>query len=292
MESIQCYCYDFTLKYEESLNGDYRIIRNHLKQICKKGVFQLEKGLDADYIHWQGRFSLMKKKRLHALIKFFKNIESMNKIHLSVSTSSVAQNDDFNYVSKEETRIQGPYDITKEEPVETRQLKMFKTWELYPWQKKLKLLSNEFDLRKIDIIYNPIGNEGKSLFSEHMEFEGLAEEVPPYRLMDDIFQWVCCREIKKCYIFDMPRGMKKDKLGDLYSGIEVIKNGVAYDKRNKAKKIRFDRPRIFVFTNTLPCFDLMSKDRWNIWYINDSNELIPFEYKEKENYLSDSSDDE
>ena len=230
MESIQCYCYDFTLKYEESLNGDYRIIRNHLKQICKKGVFQLEKGLDADYIHWQGRFSLMKKKRLHALIKFFKNIESMNKIHLSVSTSSVAQNDDFNYVSKEETRIQGPYDITKEEPVETRQLKMFKTWELYPWQKKLKLLSNEFDLRKIDIIYNPIGNEGKSLFSEHMEFEGLAEEVPPYRLMDDIFQWVCCREIKKCYIFDMPRGMKKDKLGDLYSVIEVIKNGVAYDK--------------------------------------------------------------
>ena len=27
----------------------------------------------------------------------------------------------------------------------------------------------------------------------------------------------------------MPRGMKKDKLEDFYSGIEVIKNGVAHD---------------------------------------------------------------
>jgi hypothetical protein len=71
----------------------------------------------------------------------------------------------------------------------------------------------------------------------------------------------------------MPRGMKKDKLGDFYSGIEVIKNGVAYDKRYTAKKIRFNRPRIFVFTNTLPELNLMSKDRWVIWTII-NNDLI------------------
>ena len=32
--------------------------------------------------------------------------------------------------------------------------------------------------------------------------------------------------------FDLPRGMKRNKLADLYYGIEAIKNGVAYDKRN------------------------------------------------------------
>jgi hypothetical protein len=76
----------------------------------------------------------------------------------------------------------------------------------------------------------------------------------------------------------MPRGMKKDKLGDFYSGIEVIKNGVAYDKRYTAKKIRFGRPNIFVFTNTLPELSLMSKDRWKIWTINDDNELINYNH--------------
>jgi hypothetical protein len=106
-----------------------------------------------------------------------------------------------------------------------------------------------------------------------MEYEGLAEEIPPFRLMDDIFQWVATRPIKSAYIVDMPRGMKKDKLGDFYSGIEVIKNGVAYDKRYTAKKIRFNRPRIFVFTNTLPELNLMSKDRWVIWTII-NNDLI------------------
>ena len=33
--------------------------------------------------------------------------------------------------------------------------------------------------------------------------------------------------------------LKKDKLADLYSGIEVIKNGVCYDKRYHAKKLWF-----------------------------------------------------
>ena len=67
----------------------------------------------------------------------------------------------------------------------------------------------------------------------------------------------------------MPRGMKKDRLGDFYSGIEVIKNGASYDKRYAPDKKRFNRPRIFVFTNTLPVFELMSKDRWEIWTIQE-----------------------
>jgi len=72
----------------------------------------------------------------------------------------------------------------------------------------------------------------------------------------------------------MPRGMKKDRLGDFYSGIEIIKNGVAYDKRYTAKKVRFDRPRIFIFTNELPNFSLMSKDRWRVWNVTENYDLI------------------
>ncbi|WP_445775521.1 hypothetical protein, partial [Shewanella sp.] len=153
------------------------------------------------------------------------------------------------------------------------QLENFKKCVLYDYQEKLIAMATEYNDRVIDLVYDPHGDIGKSIFSEYLESLGVAEEIPPFRLMDDIFQWVASRPIKKCYIVDMPRGMKKDKLGDFYSGIEVIKNGVAFDKRYKAHKIRFDRPRIFLFSNALPRFSLMSKDRWRIWEVDENKYL-------------------
>ena len=173
--------------------------------------------------------------------------------------------------------MEGPWSDT-DEPIlpPTKQMTLFKSWELRPWQQSLINTTSEFCLRTIDLVYDEDGNAGKSLFSEYLESLGTAEEIPPFRLMDDIFQWVATRPIKQIYIVDMPRGMKKDRLGDFYAGIEVIKNGVAYDKRYAAKKIRFDRPRIIVFTNMMPNLDLMSKDRWALWEIK-NNKLIKYE---------------
>lgn len=142
-------------------------------------------------------------------------------------------------------------------------------------------------MRTINLIYDVAGNMGKSIFSEWMEYKDLVEEIPPYRLMNDIFQWVHGRPKKKAYFIDLPKGMKKDKLADLYAGIEVIKNGVAYDKRNYPKKSRFDRPRIFVFTNELPNLSLMSKDRWVIHTINDKFEAVPYVKETKKRSLGE-----
>jgi hypothetical protein len=265
-----CYVWDFTLP---RLDLDPNILKDNLRKNCKKYSFQLEKG-ESGYEHWQGRISLIKKKSLKALINSFSVYTHWAKAHFS-PTSSNAKGDMF-YVIKDDTRIDGPWTEKDEIKVITTQMKLFNQWGLLPWQEKAKEICQEFCLRTIDLIYDPNGNAGKSLFSEHMEYEGLAEEIPPFRMMDDIFQWVATRPIKSAYIVDMPRGMKKDKLGDFYSGIEVIKNGVAYDKRYTAKKIRFNRPRVFVFTNTLPALDLMSKDRWSIWTII-KNDLVKWD---------------
>ena len=155
-------------------------------------------------------------------------------------------------------------------------MKMFNNYELYPWQKEIRTKCSQFCMRTINMIYDQKGNLGKSIFCEYLEFHNLAEEIPPFRLMDDIFQWVYSVPGKPAYFIDMPRGMKKDKLGDFYSGIEIIKNGVAYDKRYTCKKIRFSRPNIWIFTNTLPAFDLMTHDRWKIYEIDDEHNLCPY----------------
>jgi hypothetical protein len=263
----ELYVWDFTLtnKNEEDLNTLKAILISN----CKNWAFQLEKGDQTGFIHWQGRLSLRKKKTQSSLISFFKNKEPFNLAHFSPTATDNSKS--FNYVLKDDTRIDGPWSDKDEIKYETKQIKIFKKYELYPYQEKLKNMSTIFDMRSIDLIYDIVGNAGKSIFSEYLEYSGIAEAVPPFRLMDDIFQWVCSRPIKQCYIFDMPRGMKKDKLADFYAGIEVIKNGVAYDKRYNAKKIYFDRPRVFVFTNMLPCFDLMSKDRWNVWTLHNKD---------------------
>ena len=256
--------FDFTLKHNKSF--DENDIIKDLHSFCKSFVFQLEES-STGYVHWQGRVSLIKKKRLSELCTQCKSFSSLSSIHWSPTSN--AGTGKLNYVMKDDTRVKGPFKDTDEPIVITQQMKMFSTWSLRPWQQSLINTTSQFCLRSIDLVYDPQGNAGKSLFSEYMESEGTSEEVPPFRLMDDIFQWVCSRPIKKVYIVDMPRGMKKDKLGDFYSGIEVIKNGVAYDKRYTAKKIRFDRPRIIVFSNELPNLDLMSADRWKLWTIKD-----------------------
>lgn len=257
--------WDFTLKYIEDI--ELSVLKDNLRGSSKRWVFQLEIS-DKGYKHYQGRISLIKKKDLSSLVSFFKtNYPDFSGVHFSPTSKEVAITNNFNYVLKDDTRVEGPWADTDEERILTKQMELYLKWGNLPWQSKLQEMASQFNLRTIDLIYDQDGNNGKSLFSEHMEYIGLSEEVPPYRLMDDIFQWVCTRPIKKNYIFDLPRGMKKDKLADFYSGIEVIKNGVAYDKRHRATKIRFDRPRVFVFSNTLPEFGLMSKDRWKVWTI-------------------------
>lgn len=266
---------EWDIRFSSSAFETPEAVREALKGIAKKYVFQLEEG-DSGYKHYQGRISLIKKRRYaekHLLLKLFKDKPPQ---YLKPTTNGEHIKGDAFYMMKEDTRLSGPWSDRDEVRIETQQLKIFNSLPLRPYQSQLKEMASTFDMRKIDLIFDPVGNIGKSLFSEYLEYCGVAEEIPAFRLMDDIFQWVASRPIKKCYIVDMPRGMKKDKLGDFYSGIEVIKNGVAFDKRYGATKIRFDRPRVFVFTNALPEFSLMSKDRWNVWTVTPDYEMLRF----------------
>lgn len=262
-DKVNAMCvYDFT----DNNYNDLSCIKIYLRKYCKKWCFV---GEQVSRKHWQGRISLKVKKRLV-------DIPNPLKLHFSI-TSNACKNNNF-YIEKGTSAITEIYK-DDEDIIETKQLLIFNSFTQRPWQAKILGMSQVFDMRSIDIVYDQIGNIGKSLFGEHMESLGLAEEIPPFRLMDDIFQWVYGRPKRKAYFVDMPRGMKKDKLGDFYSGIEIIKNGVAYDKRYTAKKIRFDRPRIFIFTNSLPNFELMSRDRWCVWKISPNYDLVPVDTK-------------
>lgn len=235
-----------------------------MNRLFKKWVFQKEKGEKTGYVHWQVRGHLWKKKTEAAARKEFATVHGG---HWTITCNTVHTNNNFNYMMKDDTRLEGPWSDQdyEEPPVLTRQLQNFLTKTLYPWQQRVLDMCKEEDDRSIKIIYDPEGDAGKSIFAEYLEYYKLAFEMPPFRAMEDIMQFAFSFKAQKCYIIDMPRGMKKDKLGEFYAGLECLKNGVVYDKRYNGKKRRMDRPQIIVFTNTLPEFGLMTRGRWEVW---------------------------
>ena len=151
---------------------------------------------------------------------------------------------------------------------------------MYPWQAQVDAMALEEDDRSIKLIYDRLGNNGKSILSEYLEYKRVALEIPPMRVMKDIMQFCMSFPTHKTYLVDMPRAMKKDKLGEFYAGLECLKNGYLYDKRYGAKKRRIDRPQVIVFTNALPVWDFMSSDRWEVWETTRDRDLKRYEIPE------------
>ncbi len=97
MANNECCTWDFTLPETDNPPA---AVRAWLKEKCKKWCFQLEEG-DGGYIHYQGRISLKVKSR-HG--------PQRTGAHWSPTTN---ENRDNNfYVTKPETRINGPWKDT------------------------------------------------------------------------------------------------------------------------------------------------------------------------------------
>ena len=258
----------------------WKDLHRKLAGICKKFVFQLEKGRSG-YLHWQCRVSMITKRTAAALIT---EIIPLIGGHWSLTSANVHNGPKhFNYVMKEDTRVEGPWTDTtpcEEKPALTRQLREFmktvKDGNMYDYQMYLYEQSTVYDDRKITLIYDPHGNSGKSRLVDLLEYEEKALYVPPLDSMKDISQYICCFETRECYCFDLPRAMKKEGkiLRGIYSGIELLKDGRMFDTRYTGKRRRLDCPQIYVFANGIPDWDLLSPDRWEILEIQKDKSYV------------------
>lgn len=256
--------FDFTLGYNFEENEN-KIIE-WLKSIANKWAFQLEKGTETGYMHWQGRINLSTKKRLSTFI----NESPWKGIHLSITCEENKKN--FNYVTKTETRVSGPW---SHEDLPTRIPRQLMTiTELYPWQLQFKKLLTTFDSRSIHILHDNEGCKGKSTFRMWMLCNKLAFFIPYCNDYKDIMRMAMDGPKMGAYIFDLPRALKKEKLHQFLAGVESLKDGYVFDDRYKFQYEIIDSPGLLIITNTIPDLTLMSIDRWHIWKINEHNELL------------------
>jgi len=279
----QVICWDFTRQVEDGLSdpetrdlGD--LISRDLDAVCNRYTFQLEEGEATGKRHFQGRMHLIKKNRVTGLVKLFRGT-AMGGCHLSVTSSANHKN--MFYVMKEETKVKG-FEIwtdskTAGEEAEKnfipRQLMDFHVSTMRPWQRRVVEMSKGFDTRKINVIIDTLGNNGKSLLVLWMLVNKMGLEVPPSNDFKDMTQYLCStvsqkgRESARNIFIDLPRSIKKEKTYAFMAGIERIKDGRIFDMRYKATEIFIDSPNIFVFTNVIPELEYLSLDRWDFYTI-------------------------
>lgn len=271
----QCASWDFTLSCENENYANEEELITHLKEWCKKWVFQKEEG-DSGYIHWQGRVSLIKKRTRAGLVKKF-----IKGGHLSPTSKGVHEKNDFSYVMKADSRVDGPWsnDTYEEPPHLTFEIVNFLKKKRHTWQESIEKICRTYSERGVDVVFDITGNRGKSTTVKYLDQAKLAKKIPCVRDLKTIMAYGYKYPNRPAYIFDMPRAgtVNKREEAELWAGIEELKNGYVFDPRYEAKDMWMEKnPRVVVFTNYLPDFKFLSVDRWNLWTINEDDELVPY----------------
>lgn len=264
------YGWDLTLSADEKKgSNNFEKIKDVLKEIAKKWVFQKEEA--KGYIHWQMRVSLMKKKRMGELVDLLKNTE-LKGAHCSPTTKGEYNGEKFSYVMKLDTRIEGPWkddDPSEEKKVWSETLAKMKEKGLYKWQKQIVKSISLPDDDCINVLLDVRGISGKSALGEWLQYHKLARVVPPFVDFTKIMGWCYCMPGATAYVVDMPRGMEQHKCAPFWTGIENLKTGHMFDWRHKAQEKRLEkRPIVWIFGNTKPKKEYITKTRFQLWMIN------------------------
>lgn len=239
-------------------------VKELLGKHCKKWCFQLERAPGTGRLHMQGRMSLKVKERLQGVVARFAGW------HLSI-TANENKHNTF-YVTKEESRVAGPWNDTDEVLYIPRQVRGI---VLKPWQQHILDDAGVWNTRTINIIYDVTGNIGKTTLCTYVGAHRFGRKIPFSNDFRDIMRMVMDCPQSKLYLFDMPRAIRKDQLNQFFSAVEEIKNGYVFDDRYRFRERYFDSPNIWIFTNVLPDFGMLSADRWCVWRVVDDN-LVPW----------------
>lgn len=271
-------CFDFNCAAESTTKDD---LTNWLVENCKEWVFQKEQGEKTGYLHWQGRFKVKVRARLEKVAKMMKNIVGFRG-HISV-TSDENTGNNF-YVTKSETRIEGPYksddEIIKHKL--PRQVTEVLQHGWRPFQKHIISCKDQWDPRTINLVECTKGCTGKTILTLFATCEGWGRRIPYCNDYKEMLRMVCDMPLAKVYFFDMPRTIDVNKLRGFFTAIEDIKNGHIFDDRYKYREKIFDSPQVWVFCNKIEeeILERLSLDRWKCYELNSKYEIIPIVWEE------------
>lgn len=168
----------------------------------------------------------------------------------------IAQDKNFSgYEEKDGNFIKWP-----ESPIQK-----FKDLKLKTWQIDVVETFEKQDDRRILVIVDKQGGNGKSYLSRFMEATDRADVCPVVSDEYNDYSSYCIEYPAKGYVFDLPRATSIKRRSAMWMGIEQIKNGLLFEKRYKPRKVWIEPPKVLVFTNDDIPWDMLSKDRWETY---------------------------
>lgn len=226
----------------------------------KDYLFQLERGEKEGKLHYQMYIKLHKKQRSITLEKEFRETIP----HVGVQKCSTLGRCALkHYCMKKTSRVKGPWG--KRPIYFGNDLKVMET--PFHWQYDLvDLLDQPPDDRTIIYIWEKTGNVGKSKLVKWMCFNKKATRIP----LGTATQLKCSvisEGAHKVYLIDIPRSIgSEERLGDLFSAIEEVKNGhIKTAMYGKPSELFMEPPHVVVFSNYPPSLKLCSVDRWKCY---------------------------
>lgn len=255
-----------------------------MSKFAKKWAFQKECG-ESGYVHWQIRWSLHNALREGTLITALRKYAdwwdaSKTGLSMKLSPTSNGATNNFDYVLKALTVVDGPW--TDKDVVPERMPRQFEAMvNPYPWQVKAMESCTAWEPRAINVLVDETGCQGKSTLMGYLHCKKLAFKLPSCNNYKDMIRMVCdiqcSREMDdrwKGFLLDIPRGFRQQEMHGMFTAIETIKDGYAYDDRYRFKDVWFDSPCVWVFMNEKPQGIKMTSDRWKFWRL-ENLDLVP-----------------
>lgn len=233
-------------------------LKETLREVSRRWVFQLEKCPTTGREHIQGRVSFKTPKRMAEAGKMLLNSHMSAEVNEKSSTFYCMKPD----------RVAGPW---SDKDVERYIPKRFRNPTLREWQQvaieKLRSDLERSDDRTINLVVDPEGNNGKSFLIGYLKSNLGAKLIPAScQAAEDMVQALADQVNdgwEGTVVVDLPRATSNRHWFLLAQGIETIKNGFLYDKRYNYTETVIEPPAILVVCNQDPPEGVFTSDRWN-----------------------------
>lgn len=153
----------------------------------------------------------------------------------------------------------------------------FESRELFHWQRQVETMikyrpQND---REVTWIVDPVGNAGKSYFSDYLShfYDCIAVDGSNLKTKDFAHTY----NLQKIVVFDFPRSTEDHKVN--YDIIECLKNGRIWSPKYEShvKSFRHKKVQVFCFSNFYPDYTKLSPDRWTSMFKLENRRLKRFE---------------
>lgn len=231
--------------------GSHNDIIKILEPKCTDFCFQLERGEETGYLHYQGVMRTKERTRWSAVRKWMPE-----GTHLEETRSWKAQ---WTYCQKAETAVEGPWKLDSEAAPKWEVAVRSTPVEWYPWQNEVLQWARGLpDERSVLWVYDAAGRSGKTTLGHELckNYGG----VPVNGKLGDVLALATERSAR-LYLIVAPRDQSANDFP--YAAIEMLKDGLWMKGKYEVDcVVRSELVHVIVLANCLPIYEKLTHDRW------------------------------